>query len=117
MKKIIGILSVTMILAVAFFNVSSILQTEEDINLASLDLIQNANAESSGGVIKYVKANFPSEIEVKTFHYKTGTPQAYSCTRTYSHSSYRECWPGGTSDCTPITKVTIELSSTCPPNP
>lgn len=44
MKKILGILGVTLIIAVSFFNMSSVVDANQNVDLASI--IQNASADS-----------------------------------------------------------------------
>ncbi len=44
MKKILGILGITLIIAVSFFNMSSVVDVNQNVNLASI--IQNASADS-----------------------------------------------------------------------
>lgn len=47
MKKIIGILGVSLVIAVSFFNMSSVVDVNQNIDLASI--IQNASADSESG--------------------------------------------------------------------
>lgn len=44
MKKILGILGITLIMAVSFFNMSSVVDVNQNVNLASI--LQNASADS-----------------------------------------------------------------------
>ncbi|APY12031.1 hypothetical protein BWZ22_12685 [Seonamhaeicola sp. S2-3] len=105
MKKITGILGVIMIVAVAFLNVSSILQTDRDINLASLNIIQSANAEGVYGPGNKIKVGFPAYTTERIVYYNTGTPEAYSCVKTCHYSASTACWPGGSSACSPTSPI------------
>ncbi|APA00344.1 hypothetical protein [Flavobacterium commune] len=51
MKKILGILGISMIIAVSFFNMSSVVDANQNVDLASI--LQNANADSENGAYIY----------------------------------------------------------------
>jgi hypothetical protein len=109
MKKIIGILGITLIMAVSFFNMSSITDVKQNVDLASL--LQNASAdpESSLGYKDKYETNYMVHIPYN--HWVNGR-FVYSCV-TIAENNVVDCYGYGIIDCTPSDTYDI-ISSDCP---
>lgn len=106
MKKAIGILGILLIMAVSFFNMSSVADINQNVNLTSI--IQNASAQSEN-CDDY--EDYRDQTTTSTFPvYEMGE----GCTMTYTTHTI-ECYGWGNIPCTPLDETSDPVID-CPGN-
>ncbi len=93
MKKIIGILGITLIIAVSFFNMSSVVDVNQNVNLASI--IQNASADSEATY------DWEDKYEEEFLYSEPRYSGGRWCTYVATHHVV-ECYGWGNVICTPV---------------
>ncbi len=98
MKKVLGILGVTLIMAVSFFNMSSVIDANQNVDLASI--LQNASANSEAEPSYNSKQEwFGSDAYTYRDPYSTKI-----CSVSY-RIKLTECYGVGNVSCTPGEEV------------
>lgn len=99
MKKILGILGITLIIAVSFFNISSVVDTNQNVDLASIIQKASANGEDDASyVLDKVETSF------KNTH--TYTNDDGKICKDIEEGFVITCEGTGPISCTPEIKVT-----------
>lgn len=96
MKKILGILGITLIMTVSFFNMSSVVNVNQNIDLASI--IQNASADSESTVSYAQKISFLAPGEEHYYSFDTKIGKMVYCTHSYM-AEITNCFGVGNVSC------------------
>lgn len=109
MKKILGILGISLIMTFSFFNMSSVVDSNQNVDLASI--IQNANADSEGGwgYDEEVETNYTQHEPVNIY---LGNGRWFTCTKIFTNHVV-ECYGTGDIDCTPVNEE-VDEQGDCP---